>query len=52
MHPRRSVAMKRLTMRSSSEWYEMTARRPSGRSVSTAPPSATGSVSSSRLTAI
>ena len=31
MQPRRSCWMKRLTMRSSSEWYEMTARRPSAR---------------------
>ena len=35
MQPRRSAWMKRLTMRSSSEWYDSTASRPSVASVST-----------------
>ena len=52
MQPRARSARKRLTRRSSSEWKEIAASRPSGRSSSHASGSAASSCSSSPLTAI
>ena len=52
MQPRARSARKRLTRRSSSEWNEITASRPPGRSSSHASGSAASSCASSSLTAI
>ena len=52
MHPRVRSARKRLTRRSSSEWKEMPARRPSSRRICHASGSAASSWASSSLTAI
>ena len=52
MHPFACSAKNRLTIRSSSEWNEITASRPPGRSISSAAGSAASSWPSSSFTAI
>jgi hypothetical protein len=52
MHPALSRSKKRFTIRSSSEWKAITARRPPGASTSSAPASAASSAVSSSFVAM